>query len=88
MFPKGVNSRTESIQHRIDNAGITRKISHNQVRAIRFIFPGTHEDMQHIQDENHLDEWCRDNLEWLGKEVGKENIVSAVLHMDEKTPMI
>ena len=87
-FPEGVNSRTESIQHRIDNAGITRKISHNQVRAIRFIFSGTHEDMQRIQDENRLDEWCRDNLEWLGKEVGKENIVSAVLHMDEKTPHI
>jgi hypothetical protein len=49
---------------------------------------GSPEQMQHIQDEGKLDDWCRDSLDWLRKEVGNENIVSAVLHMDEQTPHI
>ncbi|MDR0681735.1 MAG: plasmid recombination protein [Dysgonamonadaceae bacterium] len=88
VLPDGVNNRTEAIQYRIDHAGITRKISHNQVRAIRFILSSTHEDMQRIQNEDHLDDWCRDSLDWLKKIVGSENVVSAVLHLDEKTPHI
>jgi len=87
-FPEGVKSRTEAIQHRIENAGITRKISHNQVRTIRVLMSGTHEDMLRLQDKGQLDDWCRDNIEWLRKELGNENVVSAVLHLDEKTPHI
>jgi len=87
-FPEGVANRTEAIQHRIETAGITRKISRNQVRALRFIMSGSPDDMKLIQDESRLDAWCKDSLDWLGKEVGRENIVSAVLHMDEKTPHI
>lgn len=49
---------------------------------------GTHEDMQHIQAAGKLDEWCNDNLKWLQDTFGKDNVVSAVLHMDEKTPHI
>ena len=41
-----------------------------------------------IQDEGRLDEWCDDNLQWLHYTFGKENTVSAVLHMDEHTPHI
>lgn len=33
-FPDGVENRTQAIQHRIDNAGIKLKISHNQVRGV------------------------------------------------------
>jgi len=87
-FPEGVANRTEAIQHRIETVGITRKISHNQVRALRFIMSGSPDDMKLIQGEGRLDTWCKDSLDWLGKEVGRENIVSAVLHMDEKTPHI
>jgi len=88
QFPEGVKNRTEAIQHRIETAGITRKITQNQVRAIRFILSGSPDDMQRIQKEGRLDEWCKDSLDWLSKEVRRENIVSAVLHMDEKTPHI
>jgi len=87
-FPDGVTNRTQAIQHRIENAGIKRKISHNQVRAIRVILSGSPDDMKRIETAGKLDEWCRDSLEWLSKEIGKENIVSAVLHLDEKTPHI
>lgn len=38
--------------------------------------------------EGRLDEWCKDNVEWLCKTYGVDNVVSAVLHMDEETPHI
>ena len=87
-FPDTVENRTQAIQYRIEHAGITRKISHNQIRALQVMLSGTHEDMQRIQSNGQLDEWCNDNMEWLQNTFGKENVVSAVLHMDEKTPHI
>lgn len=87
-FPDGVKNRTQAIQHRLDTAGLTRKIGNNQVRAIRILLTGTHEDMERITNEDRLDEWCNDNLKYLADTFGKENIVSAVLHMDERTPHI
>lgn len=87
-FPDGVADRTEAISHRIRTAGIKRKITPDQVRAIRIVLSGTHEDMARVQDEGRLDEWCDDNLQWLQRTFGKENTVSAVLHMDEHTPHI
>ena len=87
-FPAKVENRTQAIQHRLDTAGLTRKIGNNQVRAIRILLTGTHEDMERITNEGRLDEWCNDNLKYLADTFGKENIVSAVLHMDEQTPHI
>ena len=88
QFPDGVADRTEAISHRIRTAGIRRKITPDQVRAIRIVLSGTHEDMARVQDEGRLDEWCDDNLQWLHRTFGRENTVSAVLHMDEHTPHI
>ena len=88
QFPDGVTDRTEAISHRIRTAGIRRKITPDQVRAIRIVLSGTHEDMVRVQDEGRLGEWCDDNLQWLHRTFGKENTVSAVLHMDEHTPHI
>ena len=87
-FPDGIENRTQAIQHRLDTAGLTRKIGNNQVRAIRVLLTGTHEDMERITNEGRLDEWCDDNLKYLADTFGRENIVSAVLHMDEQTPHI
>lgn len=87
-FPDGVADRTEAINHRIRTAGIKRKITPDQVRAIRIVLSGAHEDMVRVQDEGRMDEWCDDNLQWLHSTFGKENTVSAVLHMDEYTPHI
>ena len=87
-FPDGVADRTEAISHRIRTAGIRRKITPDQVRAIRIVLSGTHEDMVRVQEDGRLDEWCDDNLRWLHRTFGKENTVSAVLHMDEHTPHI
>ena len=87
-YPEGVTNRTQAIQHRIETAGIKRKISNNQVRALQVLLSGSPEDMIRIQAEGKLDEWCRDSVKWLQKEFGKDNVVSAVLHMDEMTPHI
>ena len=87
-YPEGVADRTEAINHRLEHAGLTRKIGTNQVRIIRVMLTGTQEDMQHIVQEGRLKAWCADNLEWLRQTFGAENVVSAVLHMDEATPHI
>ena len=87
-FPEGVADRTEAINHRLEHAGLTRKIGTNQVRVIRVMLTGTQEDMQRIVQKGRLKAWCADNLEWLRRTFGAENVVSAVLHMDEATPHI
>ena len=87
-FPDGVQNRTEAIQYRLDTANLKRKIGKNQVRAIRALLTSSPEDMKRIQAEGRLDEWCNTNLKWLHDTFGKENVVSAVLHMDETTPHI
>ena len=46
-----------------------------------YMLSGTPEDIQRIQAQGKLDEWCRDNIEWLQETFGKDNVVSAVLHM-------
>lgn len=85
-YPEGVNDRSVAIQRRLEEAGLTRKIGSNQVRAIRINVSATPEDMERIQREGRLDEWCADNLKYFAATFGKENIVAAHLHMDEKTP--
>lgn len=87
-FPEGVADRTEAINHRLEHVGLTRKIGTNQVRVIRVMQTGTQEDMKRIAQEGRLKAWCADNLEWLRRTFGAENVVSAVLHMDEATPHI
>lgn len=87
-FPKGVTNRTEAIQHRLNNAGLERKIGKNQVRALHVVLSGSPEDMKRIRQAGQLDAWCKDTFDWLQKTFGKENVVSAILHMDEKTPHI
>ena len=87
-YPDGVKDRSAAIQRRLEEAGLTRKIGSNQVRAIRINVSGTHEDMERIEREGRLDEWCTDNLRYFAFMFGKENIVAAHLHRDEETPHI
>ena len=87
-YPDGVKDRSAAIQQRLEEAGLTRKIGINQVRAIRINVSGTHEDMKRIEEEGRLDEWCADNLKYFADTFGKENIVAAHLHRDEETPHI
>lgn len=85
-FSDGVSNRTEAIQHRIETAGLRRKVGKNQTKAIRVILTGTHEQMMKIANGGRLDSWIDANLKWLRENFGDDNLVSCVLHMDEKTP--
>ncbi len=87
-FPEGVKNRTQAIAHRIETAGIKRKVGTNQVKAIRVLLTGSNKDMKQMEADGRLDGWCNDNLKWLWETYGEQNLVSAVLHMDEKTPHI
>ena len=87
-FPEGVSNRTEAIQYRLKNAGLGRQIGKNQVQVIRFMLSGSPEDMKQIQDRGKLDEWCQDNIDYLKKTFGNDNVVAATLHLDEATPHI
>lgn len=85
-YPDGIKDRSAAIRRRLEEAGLTRKIGNNQVRAIRINVSGTHEDMERIEREGRLDEWCADNMKYFADTFGKENIVAAHLHRDEETP--
>ena len=88
QFPANVTNRTEAIAHRIATAGIYRKVADNQVKALRFILSGSHEDMLQLESDGRLEEWCHSTMQWLYTTFGKANVVAATLHADEKTPHI
>ena len=88
QFPEGVRNRTQAIAHRIETAGIRRKVSANQVKAIRILLTGSNKDMKQMEAERRIEDWCNDSLKWIRETYGEQNLVSAVLHMDEKTPHI
>ena len=88
VFPEGVKNRTEAINHRIATAGIKRKIADNQCRFIAVMLSGSPEQMKKLEADGNIDAWCEDNLKWLRGTFGEQNLVSAVLHMDETTPHI
>ena len=69
--------RTAAIQHRLENAGLTRKIGNNQVQAIRIIVSGTHEGHGAYRKRGRLDEWCADNASYFAFMFSKENSVCA-----------
>ncbi len=86
QFPVGVRNRTDAVQYRIDHAGLHRKVGKNQTKAIRIILTGSHEQMMKIVQSGKLGQWTNANLRWLCETFGTDNVVSCVLHMDEKTP--
>lgn len=70
--PDGVNGRNEAIVHRLKTAGIKRKITNDQVREVRVVLSGTHEDMMALYEKCRLGEWCSDNIQWLQQTFGKK----------------
>ncbi len=64
-FPKGVHTRSDAIQHRIDNTGLHRKVGSNQTKVLRIILTGSHEQMMEIERMGKLNDWTDVNLRWL-----------------------
>lgn len=78
-------SLQEAVNKRIKEAKI--KPRKGQIRSLEIIFTGSHEEMCNMSREELL-KWADDTLKWAQKTWGKDNIVSASLHVDEKTPHI
>lgn len=85
-YPDGITGLAAAVEHRIANAGITRKISDRQVRCLNLVMTSDNEGMQKIIDSGKLDEWIADNIKWARDTFGSDNVVGAALHMDERTP--
>lgn len=85
-YPDGVDGLGEAIQHRLDNAGLTRKIGKNQVLALNVLMTSDGDALRRLADEGRLDEWAQASVGWAKQTFGEDNVVAAHLHMDEQTP--
>lgn len=85
-YPEGVGGLGGAIQHRLDNAGLTRKIGKNQVLALNVLLSSDGDALRRLADEGRLDEWAEASVEWAKATFGETNVVGAHLHMDEQTP--
>ena len=75
----------QAVNRRISEAGI--KPRKGQATCMEIIFSGSHDRMVAMSREELL-QWANDTVEWAQKTWGKGNVVSASLHVDEKTPHI
>ena len=83
-----IEKRLMAVKRQTDKEGneYERKIRKDQVCCIEIRLSASPEAMAEIIAQGRLLDWCRESVKWAQKEHGKENIVSAVLHMDEETP--
>ena len=75
----------QAVDKRIREAGI--KPRKGQATCLEMIFSGSH-DVMAAMNKKELRKWADDTVKWAQKKWGKENVVSASLHVDEKTPHI
>ena len=68
----------------LEEAGLTRKIGSNQVRAIRINVSNTREPMERIRTGGTAGRVVRRQPHCFADTFGRENIVAAHLHLDEK----
>lgn len=85
-YPDGVDGLGEAIQHRLDNAGLTRKIGKNQVLALHVLMTSDGDALRRLADEGRLDEWAQASVGWAKQTFGEDNVVAVHLHMDEQMP--
>lgn len=78
-------SLQQAVDKRIKDAGIRPR--RGQSRCLDIIFSGSNEVMCGMTREEILN-WSKDTLVWAQNVWGKENVVSAFLHLDETTPHI
>lgn len=75
----------QAVDKRIREAGI--KPRNGQATCLEIIFSGSH-DVLAAMNKKELRNWADDTLKWAQKTWGEENVVSASLHVDERTPHI
>ena len=85
-LPPGCNTIAEAVEYRISHAGLARKVGKNQVRCLTAVMSSDHDKMNEIIRDGKFENWISDSVRWAQDKFGKENVVGAVLHMDETTP--
>lgn len=63
----------------------------NGVRGVEFLLyygSGDYKKTRQFPENFDFDKWKQENVEWIKETFGEENVVSAVLHMDETVPHI
>ena len=69
---------------------VTRKVRDDQVRCMEVILTASPEFFERDKDGRAVDmsnsQWAKDQLTFLEKTFGKENVLSCTLHQDEKSP--
>lgn len=76
------------IKARLKNAGVTRKTNANSILGIELMMtasPGFFDDDMRAGNSPKLDSWIEDSMTYARSLAGAENIVQAVVHMDETT---
>lgn len=63
----------------------THAIRKDAVRGIELMMTYSGKN---VPEDFDRERWKKDNIEWLQEYFGKENVVSAILHLDETTPHI
>lgn len=73
----------QAVDKRLREAGIKRR--KGQASCLEIIFTGSHDRMV-AMSQKELMKWSSEILEWAKQRWGEENVVSASLHVDERTP--
>ena len=80
----GANSTTEAM--RDFRAKLPEKIRKNGVQCVELLITASH-DVMMSKDKSEQIAYFQDSLEWIGEKFGgKENIINAGVHYDERTP--
>jgi hypothetical protein len=87
----GHKEYAQTAQNRLDEYAKEHNVRKNAVVAIEYLLSASPEFFEHgatYQNNPKLREWCSEQIEFLKKKHGENNILCAYLHMDEKTPHI
>lgn len=75
----------ESVQNRIDDLLLTRAVRHDAVHMCGLIVSSDSEFFKNLNPEETR-RFFEESKAFLAEFVGEENVISAMVHMDEKTP--
>lgn len=77
----------ERIQERIHSAQGDKTVRKDAVVDMEFLLSGSHDNFEKMTPQQ-IEDWAQDSYQFMADTFGEENIVEAVLHLDETTPHI
>jgi len=82
---KKVKNRIAELPGQCTKTGKIRKVQDNAVMMYDFIITGTHEDIM-AMSESQRNKYFENAVDFIAERYGRENIMYAVVHQDERTP--